>query len=214
MPRHEAADDLADKARRLKIQPTMTPKEGERLIWGRHRDWYMSPALADAIPNVSSAERKQLTDAFDELDRQFRRAESLEELRRQAEASNDELADIVQQRSANSHDSEPEHQAKALRDYGQLDYEGLKKHLEANPPKRRGHPIRPEDWKILRYAKVPLLCPMADGSINRATNHQSTRRCLRRRKHERPGRRRLRSTARLSLLETKWITAEKGSGSS
>ena len=35
------------------LKPPITPEEGERVIWDRHREWYMSPHLADACPVIS-----------------------------------------------------------------------------------------------------------------------------------------------------------------
>jgi len=85
LARHDTADSLADKAESLEIQPTMTPEEAEKVIWDRHRDWYMSPALAEAIPNVSSEEHGQFANAVDELERLFRRLISPDQLREYAE---------------------------------------------------------------------------------------------------------------------------------
>jgi hypothetical protein len=69
---HRKADDLAGEAERLDIKPTMTPEEGERVTWDRHREWYMSPALAGAIPNVSIEEHEWLAGVVDELESLFR----------------------------------------------------------------------------------------------------------------------------------------------
>src|SRR5271166_4684228 len=86
--RHETADELADEAEKLGIKPTMTPDEGEKAIWDRHRVWYMTPALAEKIPIVSPEEHAQLGEAVDELERHVRRLESLEKLREYAESLN------------------------------------------------------------------------------------------------------------------------------
>jgi TIR domain len=62
---HRGADDFADEAERLHVEPTMTPEEGERVIWDRHREWYMSPALADAWPVISIQEHQRLAKSVD-----------------------------------------------------------------------------------------------------------------------------------------------------
>jgi hypothetical protein len=64
---HRGADALADKAMRLRVKATMTPEEGERVIWDRHREWYMSPALGDAIPAVSADEHESLESTIGEV---------------------------------------------------------------------------------------------------------------------------------------------------
>jgi hypothetical protein len=64
---------MAIEAERLGIKSSMTPEEGERVIWDRHRDWYMSPALAERIPSVTLEEYGKLGSAVDELDRHIAR---------------------------------------------------------------------------------------------------------------------------------------------
>src|SRR5262249_45179455 len=71
LKRHIGADNLADKARALDIKPTMTPEEGDAVIWNRHRAWYMTPALAGAIPEISPDEHARFGDTVDELEREF-----------------------------------------------------------------------------------------------------------------------------------------------
>ena len=71
--RHEGADALADEAEALGIQPTMTPEEGEKSIWVRHRAWFICPALAAEIPKLSLEEHGRLANAVDELERLFKR---------------------------------------------------------------------------------------------------------------------------------------------
>jgi hypothetical protein len=78
---HSGADDWADEAERLGITPTMTPEEGERVIWDRHREWYATPVLAETEPNVSNEEHGELAAAVDKLVRLFDRLDSPEKLR-------------------------------------------------------------------------------------------------------------------------------------
>jgi hypothetical protein len=79
--RHEAADELAGEAERLGMKPSISPDEGENAIWDRHRVWFLTPALAENTPIVSSVEHAQFGEAVDELERQVRRLESVEELK-------------------------------------------------------------------------------------------------------------------------------------
>jgi hypothetical protein len=69
----DGADEMACEAEKLGIKPSMTPKEGERVICDRHRAWYMSPALAESIPSVTLEEYGELGSAVDELDRHISR---------------------------------------------------------------------------------------------------------------------------------------------
>jgi hypothetical protein len=88
--RHGKADEFYDEAVQRGIQPTLTPEEGERVIWDRHRAWFMSPALADQIPSVSYDEHGQLGRAVDELNELFHRLISPEQLREYAEQNEQE----------------------------------------------------------------------------------------------------------------------------
>ena len=45
----------------------MSPEEGRRVIWDRHRDWYMTPVLGDSIPSVSGEDHNKLLLAFERL---------------------------------------------------------------------------------------------------------------------------------------------------
>ena len=63
--KHLGADALADEAIRLSVPPTMTPEEGERVIWERHRQWYESPALGEDTPSFSSGEHEDLSRSID-----------------------------------------------------------------------------------------------------------------------------------------------------
>src|SRR5262249_26038398 len=89
--RHEAADDLAGKAEMLGIKPTMTPEEGENVIWDRHRVWFTTPALAGKVPTVSPEEHGELGEVVDELERQFRRLESPEKIKEHVERLEQEV---------------------------------------------------------------------------------------------------------------------------
>jgi hypothetical protein len=71
--RHDGADDMACEAERFGIKSSMTPKEGEKVIWDRHRVWYTTPALAESIPSVTLEEYRELRSAVDELDRHIAR---------------------------------------------------------------------------------------------------------------------------------------------
>ncbi len=64
---HRAADDFADEAEKLHLKPTMSPDEGERVVWDRHREWSMNPALAETLPEVSKEEHVRLARAVDEI---------------------------------------------------------------------------------------------------------------------------------------------------
>lgn len=86
LPRHDGIDSLAAEAEDLEIQPTMTPEEGRNAVWDRHRDWFMSPALTEEIPCISTEEHGRLGDAVDELGRLFRRLDSPEKLMEYAES--------------------------------------------------------------------------------------------------------------------------------
>ncbi|APW58787.1 hypothetical protein [Paludisphaera borealis] len=76
--KHDGADKLADEAEMLGIKPTMTAEEGEKVIWDRHRIWFVTPALAEKAPILSLEEHAQLVEVVDELVRQFRLLESPE----------------------------------------------------------------------------------------------------------------------------------------
>ena len=67
MEEHGSADGLANEAERLNITPTMTPEEGKCLIWERHRQWYMSPALAENRPSISFEDHAELLSACEKL---------------------------------------------------------------------------------------------------------------------------------------------------
>jgi hypothetical protein len=83
--RHAGADELANVARKLGIRPTMTAEQGREVIWDRHRTWYMTPALAVAIPEVPPEEHARFSGAVDELEREFRCLEPPESLRESAQ---------------------------------------------------------------------------------------------------------------------------------
>ena len=78
---HAGADALANEADDIGIEPTMTPEEGDKVLWDRHEEWYMSPTLAGAIPSVTIQENGRLADAVNELEGQFGRLKSREEFR-------------------------------------------------------------------------------------------------------------------------------------
>jgi hypothetical protein len=65
--RHLGADALADQAMRLRVKSTMTPEEGERVIWDLHRAWFMCPALGESVPTVSSEDHENLERAIGEV---------------------------------------------------------------------------------------------------------------------------------------------------
>jgi hypothetical protein len=83
---HAGADELADLAVQRKIQPTMTPEEGEKKIWKRHEDWYLSPALTGVVPKASIQYHGKLADTVAELERLFRRLEAEEKVRKYTES--------------------------------------------------------------------------------------------------------------------------------
>jgi hypothetical protein len=64
---HGTADGLANEAERLNITPTMTPEEGKRVIWDRHRQWYMSPALAETRPSIAFEDHAELLSSCEKL---------------------------------------------------------------------------------------------------------------------------------------------------
>jgi hypothetical protein len=109
------------------------------------------------VPEVSNDEHGRLADAVDELERQFRRWESMREFRDQAEAASDLTVASPTVADSTEDESEPEPETKVARSFGELDYDGLRNHVEANPPKEEGHPIRLEDWKTLArsFAAAP-----------------------------------------------------------
>jgi hypothetical protein len=116
---HEAADHLANEAEMLGIEPSMTPEEGERVVWDRHRDWYMSPILGPSIPFVTAEEHSALREAFEKLSSYHARLLSPEELARRSERiESDDQPDFVSTnpaetqselgRSSNQQDSQAE----------------------------------------------------------------------------------------------------------
>src|SRR5262249_26170002 len=50
---HANADAWHREGELRGIKPAMTPDEGEKVIWDRQRDWYMSPVLADSLVQIS-----------------------------------------------------------------------------------------------------------------------------------------------------------------
>ena len=64
---HSYADSLANEAEGLGIVPTMTPEEGKRVFWDRHRAWYMTPALGESIPSVSNEDHDELLRTVERL---------------------------------------------------------------------------------------------------------------------------------------------------
>jgi hypothetical protein len=100
--RHQGANDLANEADRLDIKPTLTPEEGDRLLWPRYNEWYASPALAETLPSVSIEEHSELIKAVNELGTLFNRLESPEqlgeytELNRQVRESTNERSNVDQ----------------------------------------------------------------------------------------------------------------------
>jgi hypothetical protein len=67
------ADEFAREAELKFIAPSMTPEEGEKAYPQRIEEWYMTPSMADAIPERSIPKHGQLCDAIDELEKHFRR---------------------------------------------------------------------------------------------------------------------------------------------
>lgn len=67
------ADRFAHEAELKFITPSMTPKQGERTYPKRIQEWYMTPSMADAIPELSIPKHGELCDAIDELEKHFRR---------------------------------------------------------------------------------------------------------------------------------------------
>ena len=78
---HGTADALANEAESRDITPTRTPQEGERVIWDRHRQWYMSPALAETGPSISSEDHGELVSTCEQLSAYHARCMSPYELR-------------------------------------------------------------------------------------------------------------------------------------
>ena len=65
----------------------MTPEEGESVVWDRHTLWYLSPALSETGPRVSSDEHGQLGRSVDELMNLFNREIDPEQLAEYVEQS-------------------------------------------------------------------------------------------------------------------------------
>ncbi len=68
------ADRFAHEAELKFIVPSMTPKQGERAYPEKVKEWYMTPSMADAIPELSIPKHGELCNAIDELEKHFRSA--------------------------------------------------------------------------------------------------------------------------------------------
>jgi hypothetical protein len=64
---------LEDEAERCGVSPTMTPEDGARVLPERKRNWWMTPALAGAIPSVSTEEHQRFLRSIREMERLVQR---------------------------------------------------------------------------------------------------------------------------------------------